>query len=177
VQDLDIESLFLDYADDVYSYIAFLTHSTDVEDLVQETFLKALQGLPQFRGTANVKTWLFSIARNVVRDEYRRRRRRIVGDPFKLHEVPSASPTPEGFAELNEAKRQLLQVIQRLKPSHRDVVILRIFMEMSAGEAADTLGWSESRVNVTLHRAIRKIRKQLPSEQVGGGVRSETISR
>ena len=62
----ELETLYTLYRADLYRYLCHLTHDTaEAEDLLSETFLRALRRLPTFRGDCGVKTWLFGIARNV----------------------------------------------------------------------------------------------------------------
>ena len=70
-----IEQLYLTYKQDVYRYLCSLTHNTaEAEDLLSETFLRALKRLPFFRGDCAARTWLFGIARNVWLESLRKRR-------------------------------------------------------------------------------------------------------
>ena len=70
------EELYRIYSADLYRYLLFLTHSADhAEDLMMETFLRAITGANRFRGESSVKTWLFGIARNLWLQELRRQKR------------------------------------------------------------------------------------------------------
>ena len=60
-----IELLYQEYYDDIYHYVLMMHYNhDDIEDIVQNTFIKAIKGIGHFRGDSNVKTWLFTIARN-----------------------------------------------------------------------------------------------------------------
>lgn len=62
----EIEKLYMDYKDDVYRYLVSLTKNPDLsEDLLSETFVSAISSISNFKGQSSVKTWLFSIARNM----------------------------------------------------------------------------------------------------------------
>ena len=69
-----IEEWFELYERDITSFLVYYTGSMDVEDLVQETFLRAFNKISRFNEKAHPKTWLISIARNMVIDQYRRNR-------------------------------------------------------------------------------------------------------
>ena len=80
---LEIENIFLTYKKDVYRYLLSLTHDPDkAEDLLSETFLKALQCLGSFEERSTIKTWLFGIARNLWLQSLRRRKKEIQPEDF-----------------------------------------------------------------------------------------------
>ncbi|MBB2482931.1 RNA polymerase sigma factor [Bacillus sp. APMAM] len=60
-----ISDWFHQYSDDIYQFFLYRIRPSDVEDLVQEVFIRAIKGLQSFQGNSSPKTWLFSIARNV----------------------------------------------------------------------------------------------------------------
>ena len=73
-----VEELYRIYKQDVYGYLLSLTRDPSLaEDLLSETFLKAIQSLPKFRGDSTSKTWLLGIARNLWLQELRRRRKTV----------------------------------------------------------------------------------------------------
>ena len=151
-----IEQWFLTYKNDVYRFLVYYTGRTDIDDLVQETFIRALKAIQQTE-IVNPRTWLFAIARNVAIDE--KRKRKLISwlpDIFLQHLV-SHDKTPEESLELSENKRLLYDIILQLKRSYRDVLILRGIKGLSSKETAQVLGWSEAKVNTTLHRAIKAV--------------------
>ncbi|AIQ62498.1 RNA polymerase [Paenibacillus stellifer] len=151
-----IEQWFRAYSNDVYRFLVYYTGRTDLDDLVQETFIRALKAI-RHTEVENPKTWLLSIARNAAIDD--RRRARLIGwlpDTVLQHMV-SRDRTPEESLELSEDKRMLYDLINRLKRSYRDVLILRGIKGLSSKETAEVLGWSESKVNVTMHRAMKAV--------------------
>lgn len=72
-----ISEWFYLYSNDVYNFLVYYTCTTDVEDLVQEVFIKAGRGLHSYKNQASPKTWLFTIARNTAIDEARKKRQRL----------------------------------------------------------------------------------------------------
>ncbi|BAH41951.1 MULTISPECIES: RNA polymerase sigma factor [Brevibacillus] len=154
-----IEQWFLTYSQDVYRFLVYYTGRTDIDDLVQETFIRALKAM-QGTEVENPKTWLFAIARNVAIDE--RRKAKLISwlpDIFLQHLV-SQDKTPEESLMLSENKRLLYEMINQLKSSYRDVLILRGIKGLSSKETAEVLGWTEAKVNLTLHRAIKAIQNK-----------------
>ena len=162
-----IEQWFLAYSNDVYRFLVYYTGRTDIDDLVQETFIRALKAVQQTE-VVNPKTWLFTIARNVAIDE--KRRTKLISwlpDIFLQHLV-SHDKTPEESLELSENKRLLYDMINQLKRSYRDVMILRGIKGLSSKETAEVLGWSEAKVNITLHRAMKAVQnnRNVPVSEV-----------
>ncbi|OCA83072.1 RNA polymerase [Bacillus sp. FJAT-27225] len=166
-----ISEWFHMYSHDVFNFLIYYTGKRDVEDLVQETFIKALKGLDSFNYNASPKTWLFTIARNVAIDEARKKKNRIWETITKLdkrHEGISGD-TPETIFEGNEQAQELLTAIQKLKQNYRDVVILRGIKEMSVAETAEILDWTPDMVRTNYHRALKALRNQK-----GGGFSEQT---
>ncbi len=136
----------------------YYTGRNQVEDLVQDVFVKALQGSRDFHGRSSPKTWLFSIARRVAIDEQRKRRRSLLLPSRLIGERKVSVATPEEMAIHRQDVADVYRAIMKLKRSYRDVLLLRIMQQLSAAETAEVLGWTSARVDVTLHRAIRKAR-------------------
>jgi len=162
-----IERWFLAYSNDVYRFLVYYTGRTDIDDLVQETFIRALKAI-QKTEIANPKTWLFAIARNAAIDE--KRRSKLISwlpDLFLQHLV-SPDKTPEESLELSENQRLLYDMINQLKPSYRDVLILRGIKGLSSKETGEVLGWSEAKVNMTFHRALKAVQnnRNVPVSEV-----------
>ncbi|WHY66059.1 RNA polymerase sigma factor [Neobacillus sp. SuZ13] len=157
-----IEKWFIQYEQDVTNYLVYYTGSVDVEDLVQETFLRAFRALSQFKNDSSPKTWLISIARNTAIDFYRKksvwnRLKQILDyESPKLHE----QDTGEKIVRKMEYA-YLYEAINELKPTYRDVILLRGIAELSSQEAGQVLGWTENKVNVTFFRAVRKLNERL----------------
>jgi RNA polymerase sigma-70 factor (ECF subfamily) len=143
------------YSDDVYRFLVHFTGSKDVEDLVQETFIRAMRGLHSYRAESSPKTWLLRIARNLAIDANRRKKKaKYVSDDILLSR-PSSEKTPHEFLEISETTRLVLDLLQQVNPKYRDVLLLRGIHDLSSAEVARILGWPQSRVNVTYHRAIQ----------------------
>lgn len=153
-----ISDWFYQYSDDIYHYLIYKLGSTDVEDLVQDVFIRAIKGFDSFKGNASPKTWLISIARHVAIDEVRKRK----SAKFKTMQISNSKNyenSPEMILSQMETNKELFLAIQLLKPNYRDVIILRAIKELSVGETADILNWSENKVRITFHRALKALKK------------------
>ncbi|MFQ8832725.1 MAG: RNA polymerase sigma factor [Ruthenibacterium lactatiformans] len=116
----EIEQIYTQYRQDVYRYLCSLTRDAALaEDLLSETFLRALTGLSGFRKGACVRTWLFSIARHVWIDGLRRKRHVLSGDELLARYVEEGGPGAPPFETQVDARalaaraKELLQTRRR----------------------------------------------------------------
>lgn len=159
-----IEQWFLRYGDDIYKFLVYYTGSRDVDDLVQDVFLKALGAVQSFEGRSQPKTWLLTIARHTAIDHARKQRLRKWLPDMWLFRLQSEEKTPEEQLDLQEEHQALYRAIRQVKPAYREVLILRGIKGLSAKETAQILHWSENKVNVTLHRAMKAVKDKLDLE-------------
>ncbi|MEE8239807.1 MAG: RNA polymerase sigma factor [Nitrospirales bacterium] len=167
------DRLYRDHVDRIYRLAQRLCgHSDDARDLVQETFLNAFRKYEQFRGEAQVSTWLYTIASRACL----RMRRRRKGEPerelsleefiptsegeFRL-QIATQRLTPEQALEKKELRRALNTAIQKLPKKYRLVLVLRDMEGLSAKEVGTVVGLSERAVKSRLHRARLFVRKEL----------------
>lgn len=148
------------YSNDIYQFLIYFIGSSDVEDLVQEVFIRAIKNVDNFEEKSSPKTWLISIARHVGIDEIRRKQRlRVKNLIFMESQAISQFQTPEDFLNLNETKKDLYKAIRKLKTNYREVIILRGIKELTIEETAEILNWKEEKVRLTFHRAIKALQK------------------
>lgn len=133
--------------------------SNDVDDVVQDVFLAALNGFGAFRGEADVATWLTTITVNKCRTHQRRlwlRARWFAGVLRGSETVPAASQATDF-----DACVRVRQAVQALPARYREVVVLRYLEEMPAARIAEVLGISLNGVEVRLHRARARLKVAL----------------
>jgi RNA polymerase sigma-70 factor (ECF subfamily) len=131
----------------------------DLEDLVQETFIKAFRGLHTWRGESSLINWLFSIARNLLRDQHRKIGGRITVELVDRDIVDSADPEAEFAAR--EMGEQLMRGIEKLSPMQRQVFTLRIEQGLSYTRIAVQLGTSSGAARVHYHNAMKKLKESV----------------
>ncbi len=132
------------------------------ENLLQETFLRVFAQRGQYRPTATFRTWLFTIARNLLIDQLRQRSGRPElenSEPLEAAADPGATPLQQ--VEAQELGERLQAVVLRLPPSQREVLLLSRFAGLDHEEIARVTGASPTAVRVTLHRALRRLREIL----------------
>jgi len=157
-----ITTWFQDYGDDVLNFLIYYTGRGDVDDLVQEVFVKAFRRIETFNEKSSPKTWLLSIARNVAIDESRKRKRERekLEKSWRSYEQRSFQ-SPEEIYQLSETNREVYRAILSLKRNYRDVLIIKGIKDLSVTETSTILNWSENKVKVTYHRALKALEKKL----------------
>lgn len=155
-----IEQLFELYSDEIYRYARYTApKSVDAKDVVQEVFLRAIRSWDSYRRDASPRTWLFQIARHYMYDLLRKKR--IEQSYLEKHkpDISDVSVSLDTLVALEEE-------VAKLPHDKRQVFTLRGIQEFSVQETANILGWSESKVKTTFHRAIRDLRQSLGEEQM-----------
>ena len=123
-----------------------------VDDLFQMAFLKAFRAIPTFREEARFKTWLYTIAVNVLNDERRTAQRR--GATSEIHEnMLVIEPEMGANEDVDRVKAALGQVA----PNHRQLFTLVRFQGLSIADAARAVGMTPAAAKVTLFRTTKKI--------------------
>jgi RNA polymerase sigma-70 factor, ECF subfamily len=147
---------------DVYRFlVCFSGNQNDAEDMTQEVFIRVLKNLPNFNSGKNLKTWIFSIAKHVAVDHYRKKKFASVFKDGFFKQLESDDNKPDEEFEINEIKQIVHEAISKLKPKHRAVVILRGINEFSIKETSEILQCSESKVKVDYHRALKDLKRKL----------------
>ena len=171
----------------VYNLLArMLRNPALAEDLAQETFLKAFSALASFRRGAAFSTWLYAIALNQVRTEYRRRKS-VKGqamlsldaaagpgdDPDGRPSEPAGTgPGPADEASRKEEAALLHRALSRLDEEYREAVVLRDLEGLSYEEIAEAVGVPPGTVRSRIHRGRAALREILvPAKGRTGGAR------
>ena len=162
------------YSADIYALLVRLTgDSEESADLTQETFLRALRSVADFRGESLLKTWLFRIAINESRNRFRwwKRRRRdkifsldaSVGDSeTRIWEtLADDSISPEDDALRRERSAALIEGLASLKSMHKEVIVLCDVEGLTYEECAAALGTNVGTVKSRLSRGRDELRRLL----------------
>lgn len=124
------------------------------EDAVQETFIKAYQALPGYRGESSEKTWLMRIAINTCRDMRRSRWFRFVDRRV----TPDLIPNAFAAMPINEEHESLAQAILHLSDEHKEIILLYYYQNFTVTELAQILSIAPSSVSHRLKKAREKLR-------------------
>jgi|SRR5580692_330589 RNA polymerase sigma-70 factor (ECF subfamily) len=147
----------------------FLNNEADAEDAVQDALLSAYKHIDQFRGEAQMSTWLTAIVYNSARMQLRKRQRRIhvsldepIGEEQELTASDSLTdgrPSPEDEYRESELHARVRGFVTQLSPTLRKTFELRAFDGLSINEAARILGVPTATVKARLARARAKLRR------------------
>ncbi len=164
------EELVNRYEDKIFRLTKNITgNHEDAEDAMQEAFLKAYSHLQNFHGDSRFYTWLVRIAANesLMRLRKRRPNQFSLDEPVEgetdlmPRELEDWEPSPEQSYVQAELQGILSEVIDKLEPEFRTVLVLRDMEELSTQETAEALGISASAVKSRLLRARLKLREKL----------------
>ena len=153
--------------DGLYGYAMVLSRDrNEAEDLVQETCVRAVQAMESLRNGSNVKSWLFTILRNIWLNQLRQRRAapKIVEldvDESTAELVVEASKDPYALYVSKVEREQVREAIQQLSKEFREIIVLREYGELSYQEIASVLGCPAGTVMSRLGRARSKLRSLL----------------
>lgn len=150
----------------VYGFIGYRVRSRELaEDLTQETFVKALRAYRRYDPSrASEKSWLLSIARNVVIDSARRAAGPAESELEPAIEAGAAalmSPGPEESARGLTRDEELQAALRTLPPREREILALRFGGDLKGREIAQLTGLSLANVQQILSRSLRKLREEL----------------
>lgn len=151
----------------VFNYMNYRLGSLhEAEELTSQVFERVLRKIDQFNpALAPFDAWLFAIARNVVNDHYRLKKRRAWLPLDSMKNLISKQSDPEATALQNEEQRNLLTAMAALNERERNLVALKFAGGLKNREIAQLTGLSESNVGVLLYRSLHRLREQLEGKE------------
>lgn len=163
-KEIDMDSAYQEYAALIYRFLYSYTHDAEwSQELMQETFLRAIRSISRFDGSCKLSVWLCQIAKHILYQELRKKKRceTLELDSYLLQDA--AAPNGETHLLNQERKMELYQAIHHLPEREREVVFYRITGELSFREIGTILGKSENWCRTVFYRAKQKIKKELNS--------------
>ena len=173
--DAVFEEIYEKYHQDVFQFLFYLVRDRHkAEDLTQEVYIRVLKSIDRFEHRSSLKTWILAIARNVAIDHFRKEKnkRNFLLSRFeeKGFDIRDEQKIPEEIAVQNDEIRLLYRCMKLCTVDQQTVLIARFIQDLSIAETAEVLGWTESKVKTTQHRAIKQLKKYMEAtiEKEGG---------
>lgn len=155
-----LKLIYEEYSREIFLYVLSLCgNRATAEELMQETFVKALLSLPDSH--SNVRAWLYKVARNLFLD---RARRLKFESPGLEEEREGTAASPDELILEKLENERLHRAIARLDLRKREVIRLRYFSELDFSEIASIMGLTLENVRVLAHRAKKELKTYLEEE-------------
>ena len=138
-------------------HLAALAGSSEADDLAQETFIAAMRAYPDLPSDANVRAWLWTIARNKAIDRHRATARRPQTTPLAIDPVGAAG-VDDGRAFADDG---IWEAVRRLPDGQRMAVTLRFVDDLSYAQIADLAGCSPGAARQRVHDGLRSLRQEV----------------
>jgi RNA polymerase sigma-70 factor (ECF subfamily) len=166
--ELEFQHIYDAFRPKIHDYLARLTGADEADDLTQEVFIKVSRGLKGFRGESKLSSWIYRIATNAALDHLRRPSQMTTEmssvdtereeEPVRLRGKVSFIDQQLIRKEMNACIRN---VIKKLPADYRTVIVLGELEEFKNHEIAEILQVSLDTVKIRLHRARKKLKKEL----------------
>ncbi len=157
------ETIYMRYWRQIYSFLYKLSGSEDIaEELTQETFCRAFRGFDRFRGDSGVFTWLAAIAKRTYYQYVKKNRQSAMGIDLRIAvEAYSNSTAVEDSVIMKDVREQVEKLMYELPEKYRDVVLMRIYADMSFAQVAETVGITENSAKVIYYRAKKMLKERM----------------
>lgn len=148
----------------VYRYLGDYESCTDV---VQETMIKFYRNKDSYKSIAKFSTWIYTIAGNLAKTEYQRRRRRQIfsinsyGEENQNYEIPDESYRPDIITDSGIKDKIIQNALLKVSMAYREAVILRDIQELSYEEIAEIMGIEVGTVKSRINRGRAQLQKLL----------------
>ena len=152
-------AVFERHYEQVYAYFRRRTDAENARDCTAETFVVAWRRVGDIPKGSELH-WLYKVARNVLRNAYRAKRR----SPVTFGEItdrPDRTDSPETIVVRNEEYREVIEALHRLKRNDQEILLLSVWEELPRDDVAAILGCSPHAASQRLHRASRRLAAEL----------------
>lgn len=157
----DFEKLYKEYYSRVYAFLYKLCRNRELaEEMTQDTFYELYKSIHKYNGSCKLFTFIASIAKNVY-FKYLRKKKIEYTDIDLVGELQDTSDTPEEAYLRKARSEKIRRAVDTLPQNYRDVVILRVYADLTFPDIASVLGISTSSAKVIFHRAKKKLSEEL----------------
>ncbi len=163
------QHLFDEYQQPIFNYVLRMVGDADrAADITQDTFIKAYRKLDSLTDEGSARSWIYRIATNTAIDDTRRRKFFVFGsrhgEPEPGHDQADQRPGPEAQVMASTLDERIQRSLLRLRPNHRQCLILSDIEDMSPLQIAEVMGMSYGAVRTLLCRARAEMRRHLADE-------------
>lgn len=153
------EEVYRSYFGDVQLYLLALCKDSHLaEELTAQTFFKAMDSIGRFRGECDIRTWLFTIAKNSYLTHLRREKRDV---PLEHDLIRDPGPPLEEIIADQQTAMQIHKILHSLPDPYKEVFSLRVFGQLSFVAIGELFGKTQNWACVVYHRARQKIMKEM----------------
>ena len=146
------------HADALARFAVSAGEREEIEELVQDTFVRAFSSIDSFRGESSLRTWLFTIEKRLMLDRRRSEKRQRATVPVEAGDaVTEYDPLDALLAE--EAESRVRRAVTALSPTQREVFSLRVEQGLSYKDIAEIVGTTEGAARVHYHNAMRVVKE------------------
>ncbi len=146
----------------IYQYFYHRTgEMSNAEDLTSQLFLAAYQALPRYRHRGHFPAWLFTIARNLAKEHYRKQGREV---SLELARNLASSSNPPAEHGQSDEIRRLVQLVRSLPEEEQELIRLRYVAELSFADMATVLSKREDAVKKSLYRLQARLQRLLEQD-------------
>ena len=158
----DFERLYNTYFSDVYLYILRLSADEHIaEEIISDTFFKAMRSIDKFRGDCDVRVWLCQIAKNGYYNYVKKNSRTEHLDESEIAEIPDLAPNAADEYIRREEVAGIQRILHDIGEPYKEVFMWRTYAELSFREIAGIFGKTENWACVTYHRARKMILERM----------------
>lgn len=148
------------HADALARFAVSSGERSEIEELVQDTFVRAFSSIDSFRGESTFRTWLFTIERRLMLDRRRSERRQRTTVPVEPSDAVTEFDALDNLLA-EEAESRVRKAVAALSPTQHEVFSLRVEQGMSYREIAEIVGTTEGAARVHYHNAMRAVKEFL----------------
>jgi RNA polymerase sigma-70 factor (ECF subfamily) len=148
------------HADALARFAVSSGERVEIEELVQDTFVRAFSSIDSFRGDSSLRTWLFTIERRLMLDRRRAERRQKATVPVDDADAVTEYDALDALVAA-EAESKVRRAVDALSPMQREVFTLRVEQGMSYRDIAEIVGSTEGAARVHYHNAMRAVKESV----------------
>lgn len=153
-----MEEIYKRHHKKLYNFLVKLSGNPNLsEDMLQDTFIRSFRYASTYRAEAKLVTWLFSIARNVCNDYWRKQSVYLEANGIHIDEAEDHTVDPAYIEELQDDSRRLQLALLKLPEAQREIVLLAKLKELSIHELSQLFECSQGAIRIRLHRALKDL--------------------